>query len=64
MNTYAKIESRSETTERIENIIRTRHGVTDSQLTRWLVQEGLRRYDAEGIVADAREHLAGWYAGR
>ena len=64
MNTYAKIESRSETTERIESIIRTRHGVTDSQLTRWLVQEGLRRYDAEAIVADAREHLAGWHAGR
>ena len=64
MNAYAKIETRPETRERTEMTIRTRHGVTDSQLTRWLVNEGMRRYDAEAIVADARENLAGWHAGR
>ena len=64
MNAYVKVETHHETVERIEMTIRTRHGVTDSQLTRWLVNEGMRRYEAEDIVAEARGNLAGWHAGR
>ena len=64
MNAYAKVETRKDTLERIEMVIRTRHGVTDSTLTRWLVDEGMRRYEAEDIVAEARGNLVGWHAGR
>jgi len=64
MNAYAKIETRQETRERTEMTIRTRHGITDSTLARWLVDEGMRRYEAEAIVAEARENLVGWHAGR
>jgi len=64
MNAYVKVETHHETVERIEMTIRTRHGVTDSQLTRWLVNEGMRRYEAEDIVAEARGNLVGWHAGR
>ena len=64
MNAYAKVETHHETVERIEMVIRTRHGITDSTLTRWLVDEGMRRYEAEDIVAEARGNLVGWHAGR
>ena len=64
MNAYVKVETHHETVERIEMTIRTRHGVTDSQLTRWLVNEGMRRYEAEDIVFEARQNLAGWHTGR
>jgi len=64
MNAYAKVETRKDTLERTEMTIRTRHGVTDSTLTRWLVDEGMRRYEAEDIVAEARGNLAGWHSGR
>jgi len=64
MSAYAKVETRKETVERIEMVIRTRHGITDSALTRWLVNEGMRRYEAEDIVAEARGNLVGWHSGR
>jgi len=64
MSAYAKVETRKDTLERIEMVIRTRHGITDSTLTRWLVNEGMRRYEAEDIVAEARGNLVGWHAGR
>ena len=64
MNAYARIETRQDTLERIEMVIRTRHGITDIALTRWLVDEGMRRYEAEDIVFEARQNLAGWHAGR
>ena len=63
MNAY-KVETRKDTLERTEMTIRTRHGVTDSTLTRWLVDEGMRRYEAEDIVFEARQNLAGWHTGR